>query len=487
MHSVAVDVVARLPPEILTLVFSILSSIARPHRTQSTPTKFTYNLGWLTVTHVCRRWRNVSLRDPVLWASDVALPSALGHVWTAAYLSRAQDVPLTVTYCYDCIPEHRGPLPADTAFIVANLARMGAILDLRTCPQCLRALCGTSASLLQTLRLCFISRTGQFPFLPDGLLGGAEGLPQLRHLSVVTLDVISLTPLLLQQLVSFDITLIRVYMPSSVLASMFAALGKMPALERLALELAPEDTDGMPITLLPTLQQLSLATDVPSARRLLARLALPAGVRVLFSRKRDFTFTDELPTVFPAMNACVDSRAAPIVRVDVQADKVHPELEHNVKVDAWRSGDTDGAPALAIRFTGWKHVPGVLRSLASTHLEVLAVAGDALDAAWLDALGSAPWLRHVTVKGGAVPPFCAGLLERALGALPALATLVINVHGYFLADTVLGDTLPRCLAARGNAGNILSELEVVGYGEDLDDTCVRALREAVPGLVVRRR
>ncbi|KAI0046168.1 hypothetical protein FA95DRAFT_1494385, partial [Auriscalpium vulgare] len=93
MHPVVL--VAQLPSEIITLVFSILSSIDKP-RIKPTRYKLKRKLGWLTVTHVCQHWRNIALRDPVLWASDIALPSVLGHRWAAAFLSRAQNVPLTV-------------------------------------------------------------------------------------------------------------------------------------------------------------------------------------------------------------------------------------------------------------------------------------------------------------------------------------------------------------------------------------------------------
>ncbi|KAI0040523.1 hypothetical protein FA95DRAFT_864875, partial [Auriscalpium vulgare] len=245
---------------------------------------------------------------------------------------------------------------------------------------------------------------------------------------------------------------------------------------RLSLRITLEDTDGVPVTLLPALRHLTLAGYTDHVPRILAHAALPAGVRV--GCDVNWPVSAELPTLFPAMIKCAH---AAISRADVKLS-ANLDYEGDVEVGAWRSGDTDGAPALTVRFRGWTNVPAVLRSLASAHLEVLTVRGDAPDAAWLGALGSAPRLHHVTVKGGAVHPFCAAF-ECAPGILPALSTLVVNVRAAALAETVLRDTLPRCLAARAAAGNVLKELEVVGYDED--EACARALQEAVPGLTIQ--
>ncbi|KAI0046198.1 hypothetical protein FA95DRAFT_1679965 [Auriscalpium vulgare] len=487
----AVDIpnvpIARLPPEILAVVFSILSSISRPRREEiypHTPSKLRYKLGWLTITHVCQRWRNIALCDPVLWASNIALPSMLGHCWAAAYLSRAQNIPLTVTRSTEG--------GADINFIGANLARIDAILYLVIGRHELLKFC-TPAPLLHTLDLEIYDQKPQLPLLPDGLFGGAAGLPELRHLSVRSSgcwEQLSWTPLLLQQLVSVKITMNSHDLPIVLLASMFAALGRMRGLEQLVLGLpvTPGDTDRMPVTLLPTLQHLSLRADVRNARFLLAHLALPAGVRVSCDLHWTVFTTAELSTLFSEMVAIVDTRATPITRV---AEFVTHTPPTQYAVLAWRSGDIDDAPALDVEFTGRQDLPSALGFLPLkhvTHLELLA-NGIEVPAAWLDAVKSAPRLRHVTVERDAVPPFCAAL-ERALGILPALSTLVIDVRSctHPLAETVLGDALPRCLAARAHAGHLLEELEVVEHREHREnEACAHALREAVPGLVVRWR
>ncbi|KAI0042357.1 hypothetical protein FA95DRAFT_1564413 [Auriscalpium vulgare] len=466
--------VAGLPPEILSLVFSILSSIYRPRRRQSKSSdKIKHELGWLKATHVCQRWRTIALRDPALWASNIALPSVLGHRWAAAFVARAQDLPLTVPWCDDVSSYNRGA-PSSTPFIGANLARTCAITHLCMHPHRLRALC-SPAPLLHTLGLFIYDKASH---VPDGLFGGAAGLPALRRLSLLAWEPLPWTPLLLAQLVSVHVVLMKL-VTGAELARMLAALGNMPALERLALQLVLQDTDGVPVTLLPALRHLTLAGNTEHVLPLLAHLALPAGVRLSCDVNWSEGADDTLPTLFTAMMTY--AHAATISRVDIKLSAT-PAYERLAEVCAWCNGNTDGAPALTVLFSGWRNVQAVLKSLALTDLEVLAVGGGVPDAAWLDALGGAPRLRRVTVKGGAVPPFC-GVFERAPGILPALSTLVVNVHAAALAETVLWKALPRCLAARARAGNVLKELEVVGCDED--EGRARALQEAIPGLAIQ--
>ncbi|KAI0042359.1 hypothetical protein FA95DRAFT_1682596 [Auriscalpium vulgare] len=473
-----VDVpVARLPPEILALIFSTLSSTDPPRskRSRAAHRKRKYKLGWLTATHVCQRWRNIALCDPALWASNIVLPSVLGDRWAAAFVARAQNVPLTI-WCNDFSSDRPAEALSDTSFIGANIA---TIMHLRTYLYQLRTLC-TPAPLLRTL---IIKTYDQERLLPDALpvFCGAGGLPELRHLSVITWEPQNWTPLLLAQLVSVDMAFL-VQLTGAELASILAPLGRMPALERLSLQvLGPADTSEVPVALLPALRHLTLGETVNEALPILAHLALPAGVRVSCDVNWSEGAADALPTLFPAMMTC--AHAAAISRVDVTVQlAAAPDCERDVEVCAWRSGQTDGAPALTVRFSGWTNLPAVLKPLASTHLEVLAVGGDVPTAAWLGALESAPGLHHVTVKGGALPAFCTAF-GCAPGFVPALSTLVVNVHAAALAANVLWKTLPRCLAARARAGNFLKALEVVGYGED--EACARTLQEAVPGLAIQ--
>jgi hypothetical protein len=51
---------SKLPPELLSRVFHVLA-------TDSRLDYHTHNLAWITVTHVCRRWRQTAIADLTLW------------------------------------------------------------------------------------------------------------------------------------------------------------------------------------------------------------------------------------------------------------------------------------------------------------------------------------------------------------------------------------------------------------------------------------
>ncbi|KAI0044648.1 hypothetical protein FA95DRAFT_1496676, partial [Auriscalpium vulgare] len=86
--------VSRLPPEIFTQIFINLAFIDPPLPCNGT--EFRAKIGWIAVTHVCQRWRHIALQDPIIWASNISVPSVLGPRWASTFLSRAQSCPLTI-------------------------------------------------------------------------------------------------------------------------------------------------------------------------------------------------------------------------------------------------------------------------------------------------------------------------------------------------------------------------------------------------------
>src|SRR6266403_1448488 len=91
-----VSLIGRLPPEILSCIFSF-HTINEP-----IPTDFIYDpddpfpsnssparlgLGWIAITHVCRRWRQVALSHPGLWRTIVF---DLGAEWAEEMLARSK-------------------------------------------------------------------------------------------------------------------------------------------------------------------------------------------------------------------------------------------------------------------------------------------------------------------------------------------------------------------------------------------------------------
>ncbi|KAI0063913.1 hypothetical protein BV25DRAFT_1785027, partial [Artomyces pyxidatus] len=80
----AIAPISRLPSEVVVVVFAFLSLELQTWKD---------NLGWITVPHVCRRWRDIALNAATLWR-EISL--ALGAEWTSTSLVRARDTPIII-------------------------------------------------------------------------------------------------------------------------------------------------------------------------------------------------------------------------------------------------------------------------------------------------------------------------------------------------------------------------------------------------------
>ncbi|CDO69274.1 hypothetical protein BN946_scf185042.g176 [Trametes cinnabarina] len=82
----------KLPPEILTHIFSMVPRDLPTHGTTRFSATQTYDL--IPLTHVCRRWRDIALDASPLWSTVCeTVPS---HVASHILRARARQVPLTV-------------------------------------------------------------------------------------------------------------------------------------------------------------------------------------------------------------------------------------------------------------------------------------------------------------------------------------------------------------------------------------------------------
>ncbi|KAI0039420.1 hypothetical protein FA95DRAFT_1504207, partial [Auriscalpium vulgare] len=80
--------VERLPPEILRIIFTSCAEIDPPLLFAPLPKT---RIGWLAVTHTCRRWRDVALEHSGLWAQ---VSRSLGPEWADTFVERAKMMPL---------------------------------------------------------------------------------------------------------------------------------------------------------------------------------------------------------------------------------------------------------------------------------------------------------------------------------------------------------------------------------------------------------
>ncbi|KAI0312632.1 hypothetical protein OF83DRAFT_625709 [Amylostereum chailletii] len=86
----------RFPPEILSYIFSLVDW--RPghhsifyHGSSISPICSPIRLGWIVVTHVCRRWRQVALASATLWST---IDFKLGAKWAMETLTRSRKCPI---------------------------------------------------------------------------------------------------------------------------------------------------------------------------------------------------------------------------------------------------------------------------------------------------------------------------------------------------------------------------------------------------------
>ncbi|KAI0060087.1 hypothetical protein BV25DRAFT_1917962 [Artomyces pyxidatus] len=86
-------VASRLSPEILEMVFRFTAA-AWPTSKRGVEGR-RYDLGWIQVTHVCRYWREVALRDYRLWM-EISL-NEVSAPWRSEMLVRSRNRPLALS------------------------------------------------------------------------------------------------------------------------------------------------------------------------------------------------------------------------------------------------------------------------------------------------------------------------------------------------------------------------------------------------------
>ncbi|KAJ7180713.1 hypothetical protein C8R46DRAFT_1070365 [Mycena filopes] len=144
-----------LPPELLSDIFLFCVSATSREVT---------GLDWLAITHVTRRWRQVALNCPELWANII-----LRRKLVPIMLARAKMVPLVIKVV---LGDHR---PYQVQQIRDNISRVGEL-----------AISGPDAATLDTFFLDYV---------------GNSSAPRLRSLSVINTSSSSRDPLWLDAMI----------------------------------------------------------------------------------------------------------------------------------------------------------------------------------------------------------------------------------------------------------------------------------------------
>ncbi|KAI0317266.1 hypothetical protein OF83DRAFT_155940 [Amylostereum chailletii] len=91
--------ISRIPPEILLLIFRLLHDGSTKDLCSQlfddNPSRPKSHSTWISVTHVCRQWREVALNSPFLW-TDIFCPM-FPRLWTEEIIKRSSE---TLLACY---------------------------------------------------------------------------------------------------------------------------------------------------------------------------------------------------------------------------------------------------------------------------------------------------------------------------------------------------------------------------------------------------
>ena len=276
-----------LPTEILSVICSLLTSQASLEAVNfesSLPTPS------FSISHVCHRWREISLNLPYLW-SFVNL-TKLTPAGAAVMLARAKMAPLHLEV--ETIKWNKAKFKAFKEQINAHMHHIRH-LGMTVKPNHLKMFgqLVSSAPSLQLLSIC--NQEPLFVILPviipDTLFNGVA--PNLTYLVLYNCGIRWQSPLLkgLRDLELFSFPA----RARTTLHSWLRALKRMPQLESLVLRRGvPCDlvvlSEGLKLTVdLPSLTELSILGSVSECAVVLAHLVLPALTRLCIIAKNDLS------------------------------------------------------------------------------------------------------------------------------------------------------------------------------------------------------
>ncbi|KAI0061471.1 hypothetical protein BV25DRAFT_759335 [Artomyces pyxidatus] len=421
--------VSRLPPELLARIFAYYAKDDMIWRKKKP------GIGWISVTHVCRRWRHVALGDSRLW-SHIFLP--LNTMLLEEFISRSKVSPLSVSwisgYTYST-PWRPNPWPTELA--LTSLVRVERLHfdNFDGDAEGLYSLLSSPAPILEEAQILGLS-------IPKNVFGGSA--PNLRHLSIRESMHFPWGSGALSSIVSLNIEYsldLRPPRPSQ--ADVMKALHKMPFLEQLSLirclpksfATALADTDTFipepPIFAPARLQKLTLSGEVQECIGFFHHTSFPdSGVRLdLTCITLDHAINFQ-PLVRSLSVAC-GSTSGPFTCFNFEAHS-RRTFKFQAKRASDEGGDDDAEPSVALNFVwrasasdGWNAVDlmqAVCLALSVTHLTDLEVDIDEFPeeyggddqaftpAVWANALGPAKELVRIAIYGSAAHSFCPVLL-----------------------------------------------------------------------------
>lgn len=331
---------ARIPPEILSEIFTLVAvdyyEARRWHHYGST-----HAYKWITLTHVCRAWREIALNTPRLWSHIVLTqPTVAKQV-----LARSKKAPLWLSASLNHSDDQR----AETLDVLmkesARLKELHLTGPAHTV-QALSAKWRTSADLLETINISSDFR--QFdpasllpaPPLSSQIFSGQT--PKLSHLQLHRIAVDWSNPLFCNTLKTLIIHTVYDNAPSlGEFSHLLDALEAMPQLETLQLNESiprlPDDATQLSHNVqrtisLPHLRHIELFSDAIDSANLLRHISAPPELRLTVSGRTERGVTD-LVRIF---SECL-GRSTPFCTA-----LLAPLYSSQVSVRLWRSDVNSG-------------------------------------------------------------------------------------------------------------------------------------------------
>ncbi|KAI0321082.1 hypothetical protein OF83DRAFT_1168769 [Amylostereum chailletii] len=446
VHRNSLALTSSLPVELLARVFEF-HAIAQPPGLSHFNTVPSNALGWITVSHVCRFWRQVALNHPGLWER---IAFDLGPSWTLRMLDRAKAYPIIFKRTVD----FRTSSSTDQSLITHHMYHIKElnfhapphimdpiILSLKSPAPALQTL-----SLVATYPLVRRVRETSPPSLPSSFL--SRNAPQLRRITLHgCFFPWQAVPTNGCQITSLDLTFpgrdatglveheaAACPTPDThTLDRVLDSLDRMPLLESLALhDCLPVQVgtvgNRLPIVSLPRLVKLGLSGAAQSCLNLLQSLRIPPLAKIALNcSSPDIADVNDFFAVLTWVAAYLSSPSrTPLHILDFTSASIPPD----VKATAWSQRPASESypdcafvpppdPDLVLHFQSPRH-PSTLSSIAEAMCRAIPLANlqrfsiGFLDSewtanTWVEMFSVATGVTTVETHGSASMEFCKAL------------------------------------------------------------------------------
>ena len=422
--------ISSLPIEVTTLIFSFLHATSSVFTRDKKPDPDP--LAWLRVAHVCHRWREIALTQPLFWSHvDFTILSPVG---AAEILNRAKMAPLYLEARFlgrewdDALFSRFDAFQGKLQACVPRICHLFLSADISQFPETLERLVSPAPTLEHLSLTCGNSIRSEYEVVPETLFSGI--IPRLSCLEVRKYG-ISWTSPLLRGLRYLDIR-----RPSECpsLSVWLDALDEMPQLEMLTLQMASPEADEagtIPFDVkrtatLPSLTHIDICNFARDWAFALAHLGLPALTclsikTIIYHPNVDGDFQDAFSYIAQHSRGSQDTQ--PLQRMLIRGKKTRvdvlawstPNIDVEVQGSTWFAATAPPRVVLSLGSDGWhfidnpNEVLGIAMRAIPLHGLVTLITQDFLtlpfEQSWLPSLPKFPLLQQMRLASNVATRF----------------------------------------------------------------------------------